>query len=314
MQSNNLSKAILFGVCVGDSVGLPVQFLSREEVKQNPVKDLQGFGTFNLPPGHWTDDSSLTFCLAETIAEGFEINKLADKFVKWLFNGYWSSREQAYDIGMSTYRAISKLKKGINPVEAGGRKETDNGNGSLMRILPLVLLTKDLKIDQRFNLTKNVSSLTHGHIRSIIACFYYLEYAYQIINGREKHAIYYDLKKSVTDYSININIPNSELSLYNRLLKGNIALLNEDEIRSSGYVVDTLEASVYCLLTTDNYRECVLKGINLGQDTDTIGAISGGLAGLYYGYNDIPSEWLRQIVKKEQINTLATQLESIISK
>lgn len=314
MQSNNLSKAILFGVCVGDSVGLPVQFLSREEVKQNPVKDLQGFGTFNLPPGHWTDDSSLTFCLAETIAEGFEINKLADKFVKWLFNGYWSSREQAYDIGMSTYRAINKLKKGINPVEAGGRKETDNGNGSLMRILPLVLLTKDLKIDQRFNLTKNVSSLTHGHIRSIIACFYYLEYAYQIINGREKHAIYYDLKKSVTDYSININIPNSELSLYNRLLKGNIALLNEDEIRSSGYVVDTLEASVYCLLTTDNYRECVLKGINLGQDTDTIGAISGGLAGLYYGYNDIPSEWLRQIVKKEQINTLATQLESIISK
>lgn len=309
MPNNHLSKSILFGVCTGDSVGLPVQFEDRKDVRARPVTDLQGYGTFGLPPGHWTDDSSLTFCLAETVAEGFDIHKLADKFIAWLSQGYWSSLDQAYDIGRSTFEAISGLKNGISSTEAGGRSERDNGNGSLMRILPLVMHIKDMDIARRYWHTHDVSSITHGHIRAIIACFYDLEYARLLISGWDKFEAYKKLQSYIKPYLLKENVAEEEIDFYNRLLTSDISLLEEDDIRSSGYVVDSMEAAVWCLLTASDYGETILKAVNLGGDTDTIAAISGGLAGIYYGFDDIPEHWLQQIVKKEQIFELAEKME-----
>lgn len=308
-MNESLAKSILFGVCVGDSVGLPVQFLERSQVKMKPVIDLIGYGTFNLPPGHWTDDSSLTFCLAEALIKDYDLYKISDNFIKWLFNGYWSSQEKAYDIGMSTYKAINKLKKGISPVLAGGIDENDNGNGSLMRILPLILYTKDLDIDKRFQCTSEVSSLTHRHIRSIIGCFYYLEFARLIIQGADKFIVYKELQHLLPNYLAGKEINLKEINLYYRLFKEEIYDLSEDEISSSGYIVDSLEASIWCLLTSNSYKETVLKAVNLGHDTDTIGAIAGGLAALIYGFNNIPQDWINIVIKKEKIFELAEKLD-----
>ena len=300
----NLLKPILYGVAVGDALGVPVEFKSREYLKENPVTKMLSFGTHDQPTGTWSDDTSLTLCLAETIVEGFDLQKLAAKFIAWKEHNYWTPHGWVFDIGIGTRIAIEKLANGEQPELGGGFGENDNGNGSLMRILPLVVLTKDLPIDERFQLTKKVSSVTHAHIRSIIACFYYLEFAKQIIEGKDKFAIYENLKVEVPKFLNKLEIDKSEIALFNRLFIDNVFQIEEDKIESSGYVLHTLEASIWCLLTTNNYAEATLKAINLGKDTDTTGAVTGGLVGLLYGFENIPKKWITVLKKIEEINQL----------
>lgn len=303
----------LFGVAVGDALGVPVEFNSRAGLRKNPVTDMDGYGTFNLPEGTWSDDSSLTFCLAEALTQKFDLNIIGQNFVKWMHENYWTPRGHVFDIGIATRRAISRLAKGEMPELAGGFNETDNGNGSLMRILPLLFYLHDKPINERYDITKKVSSITHGHIRSVISCFYYLEFAKQILDGKDKFEIYRNLKTEISNHLISLSINPSEIAMFNRLLKGDIHKLYEDEIESSGYVLDTLEASIWCLLTTKNYKEAVLKAVNLGSDTDTTGAVTGGLAGLLYGFDSIPKNWLQQIARYEDIENLAERLANKIA-
>jgi ADP-ribosylglycohydrolase len=153
-----------------------------------------------------------------------------------------------------------------------------------------------------------LDAITHQHIRSVIACFYYLEFARQLLEGKNKWAIYKNLQTGITDYLITHSINQKEIALFDRLLKGNIHELPETEISGNGYVLHTLEASIWCLLTTDNYKDAVLKAINLGDDTDTTGAVTGGLAGLLYGFENIPQNWVKQLARKEDIADLAERL------
>ena len=304
MKTRNYIKDILFGVCVGDALGVPVEFESRDFLKKNPVIKMLSGGVHGQVEGVWSDDSSLTFCLAETIAEGYDIILLAEKFIAWKYNAYWTATGEVFDIGNATSWAISNLSKGVSPIEAGGKNESDNGNGSLMRILPLAILLKDLPIEDRFKLVKEVSSITHAHPRSVMACFYYLEFALKLIEGKDKFKIYEELKDKVLEFFNSDYDCIKEAHHFYRLLKGNIHELGEDSIQSSGYVIHTLEASIWCLLTTDSYDESVLKAVNLGEDTDTTGAVTGGLAGLLYGYDSIPVECINTIKGKNEIDDL----------
>ena len=186
---NNL-QTILLATATADALGVPVEFQSRKDLQQNPVSDMQEFGTYNQPKGTWSDDTSLMLCLAESMAEGLDLQKLAQKFIAWKNDNYWTARGWVFDIGIATRQAIERLENGTPPELAGGFDEMDNGNGSLMRILPLVIQIKDLDIDQRFEWTKKVSSLTHAHVRSVMACFYYLEFAKKILEGKDKFQAY----------------------------------------------------------------------------------------------------------------------------
>lgn len=304
-SDNNTVLSALLGVAVSDALGVPVEFMSRGELKQNPVTDMLGFGTYNQPAGTWSDDTSMTLCLAEALTKDFRLDNIANNFIKWLYEGYWTARGEVFDVGIGTRKAINRLIKGESPLNSGGNTEYDNGNGSLMRILPLVFHIKDMPIEQRFELTWQVSGITHGHIRSVIACFYYLESARQIIEGKDIFAIYKDLQSSVPDFLRRISVPEDEISHFDRLLNGDISQLPEEKIKSTGYVVDSLEASIWCLLTCHSYKDTVLRAVNLGGDTDTIAAITGGLAGLYYGYQQIPSEWIAVTARIGDIEELA---------
>jgi ADP-ribosyl-[dinitrogen reductase] hydrolase len=307
-NKNNPIKSALFGVAVGDALGVPVEFKSRDTISENPVTDMLGYGTYNLPPGTWSDDSSLTFCLAEALTQDFDLNTIGQNFVKWYHENYWTPHGNVFDIGIATREAIARLAKGEKPELAGGYDESDNGNGSLMRILPLIFYLVDKPINERFDITKKVSSITHGHIRSVIACFYYLEFAKQIIEGKDKFEIYKNLQTEVLHQLNDQSINPTEIELYDRLLKSDIHTLHENQIQSSGYVLHTLEASIWCLLTTNNYQEAVLKAVNLGLDTDTTGAVTGGLAGLLYGVENIPEKWVQQLARKEDIEDLSERL------
>ena len=301
-------KSVLFGVAVGDALGVPVEFKSRQTIRKNPVSDMRGYGTYNQPPGTWSDDSSLTFCLAEALTSDFDLNMIGKNFVKWANENFWTPWGDVFDIGITTREAIDRLAKGAQPDLAGGFDVASNGNGSLMRILPLLFHIVDKPIDERYEITKQVSSITHGHIRSVIACFYYLEFARQIFLGRGKFEIYDNLQTEITSYLSGLSIDPSEIALFARLLEQDIYEQKEESISSGGYVLHTLEASIWCLLTTENYKDTVLKAVNLGDDTDTTGAVTGGLAALLYGFDTIPEEWIKQIARHDDIENLAERL------
>jgi ADP-ribosyl-[dinitrogen reductase] hydrolase len=303
-----LIKDALFGLAVGDALGVPLEFKSREAIRINPVTEMIGYGTHNQPPGTWSDDSSLTFCLAEALTQDFDLSIIAGNFQKWLYQNYWTPYEEVFDVGIATRLAIHRLSTGTKPELAGGSNEDENGNGSLMRILPLLFYIKDKPIDERFSITKTVSSITHGHIRSVIACFYYLEFARKLRNKDDKYSIYRAVGTSVFEYLQSSSINSSEMKVFDHLLKGDIREVPEENIKSSGYVLHTLEASIWCLLTTGSYKDAVLKAVNLGQDTDTTGAVTGGLAGLLYGTDNIPLHWMKQLARREDIEDLAKRL------
>jgi len=307
-MNSSIIKSVLFGIAVGDALGVPVEFENRRVRLNNPVTDMIGYGTYNLPPGTFSDDSSLTFCLAEALTSGFDLNTIGQNFVKWLYKNYWTPRGNVFDVGIATRQAIDRLAKGVRPDLAGGFDVSSNGNGSLMRISPLLFYLLDKPINERYEMTKQVSSITHGHIRSVIACFYYLEFARQLFEHKDKFEIYTNLQTEITTHLTSLSIDPIEVALFDRLLKQNIHELTEDNIFSSGYVLHTLEASIWCLLTTDNYKDAVLKAVNLGEDTDTTGAVTGGLAGLLYGFENIPSNWVKQIARHDDIANLADRL------
>ncbi len=275
---------------------------------------MKGYGTYNLPPGTFSDDSSLAFCLAEALTEEYSLQKIADNFVKWLNHNYWTPRGNVFDVDISTREAIRRVQQGCKPEFAGGMDVSDNGNGSLMRILPLLVYIKDKPIGNRCQITKDVSSITHAHIRSVIACFYYLEFARHIVLGKDKYAAYRCLQAEISEYLASLSINLDEIKVFDRLLTTDIYTLPDHKIHSSGYVLHTLEASIWCLLTTSGYKEATLKAVNLGSDTDTTGAVTGGLAGLLYGWETIPEDWMNQIARKTDIEDLARRMKDFATR
>lgn len=306
---NNKIKAGLFGVAVGDALGVPVEFESREYLKQNPVSDMFGFGTHNQPSGTWSDDSSLVFCLAESLCKGYDLSDIAKNFVKWYNTEIWTPHGKVFDIGIATRNAIHNIGKGNLPELCGGHEEKDNGNGSLMRILPLVFyLQKENDLEVIYQKVKEVSSITHAHFRSVFACFIYVIYCLEILKGKNKVAAYIEMQNIVSVFLEDKKFNSTEIQLFERILKNNINEYPENEIHSSGYVLHSLEASLWCFLNSDSYEETVLKAVNLGEDTDTTGAIAGGLAGMYYGIENIPEKWTSVLARKMDIDDLCERL------
>ncbi|MDM1041475.1 ADP-ribosylglycohydrolase family protein [Empedobacter falsenii] len=309
MNRRNFSKNILIGSAVGDALGVPVEFKSRQYLQQNPVTDMTGYGTYNMPPGTFSDDSSMMFCLAESLCNGYNVNDIAEKFQMWMHEGYWTADGEVFDVGISTRKAINRLRVVKNPTEAGSTAESDNGNGSLMRILPLAIFTKDLSIDERCEIVKEVSSITHAHNRSVLACIYYIEFALNVLDSENLEEAYLNTNFWLKLFLEENEIYKNEFQYFERILSGKLIDLKEDEIKSTGYVMDSLEASIWCLLHTDSYKNCVLKAVNLGHDTDTIACIAGGIAGIYYDVETIPTNWIEQLARVDDILHLAEQLE-----
>ena len=304
-------QTIPLGIAVSDALGVPVEFKPRSYLKDNPVTDMQEYGSHDQPKGTWSDDTSLTLCLAESIVEGFDLNLLAQKFIAWKNDNYLTARGWVFDIGIGTKIAIERLENGVLPELAGGFEEMDNGNGSLMRILPLIIYTKDLEINDRYLWTKKVSSVTHAHVRSVLACFYYLEFAKKMIDGQDKGLAFIQLQTEAALFFESLKISPLEIQKFGRLLYNDISKEKEENISSSGYVMDTLEASIWCILTTNSYKDAVIKAVNLGDDTDTTAAVTGGLAALIYGLENIPVDWLNVLARKEDIIELASKYRAL---
>ena len=298
----------LWGAVIGDALGVPVEFKEREHLRSHPVKEITGYGTYNQPPGTWSDDTSLMVCTVESLLDGLDLTHLGSLFVRWLHEAYWTPWGEVFDIGNTTHVALRNLARGIEPEEAGPRDPNSNGNGSLMRILPVAIRYAGSGTDQLLDTAHRVSKLTHGHPRSQIACGIYCLLASLILQGFELERAYRQTVEEAKAYYHQSPL-SGELTHYVRILSGDVFKLPESEILSSGYVVHTLEASIWCLLTTTGYDEAVLKAVNLGGDTDTTGIVTGGLAGLYYGVGSIPEGWRSKMARREDLQTLFDRFE-----
>lgn len=262
-------KDAIFGLAVADALGVPVEFRKRGTFK---IEGVTGYGTYNQPEGTWSDDTSMTIASCDSIREcgRIDLQDMLEKFRSWLYDAEYTPFGNVFDVGNTTAYA---LRRG-----AGDDDWHANGNGSLMRILPLAFT------DATTEEIEAVSAITHAHHISKLACVIYVNIARSLLKG-------VDLKNIIRRLCLE--------EPFHRV--HSIYSLQEDTIKSSGFVVDTFEAALWCLATTDNYKDAVLKAINLGEDTDTVAAVTGGLAGIMYGYDSIPTEWLDALKSKDII-------------
>jgi len=318
-MGNNIIDGIM-GLCVADALGVPVEFVDRKTLRNEPVVDMRSYGTHNQPRGTWSDDTSMTLCLLDSLSSGLDYDDIMKKFLEWISQGAYTPHGEVFDVGISTRKALKRFLDGTLPLECGGITEQDNGNGSLMRILPILFYLQSIhgtefkEMDEVFNVIHNTSSLTHAHKRSQIACGIYISIASKLIGDRSLNtAVRFGIYEAMEYYKKHPGFT-EELQHFKRLEEKNFDKIPEKQIKSSGYVVDSLEAAVWCLLKTKSYRDCVLKAVNLGEDTDTVAAVAGGLAGLHYGYESIPKEWLAVIIKRDYIESLCIKLNSTLIK
>ena len=311
-------KSVVVGHAVADALGVPVEFCSRDELEMNPITDMTGFGTYPYPEGSWSDDTSMSLCTLDSLAKkGFvDYKDIMNNFIKWLSNNEYTPTGEAFDIGRTCLKSIIIYSQ-TNDIKTCGRaSEHSNGNGSLMRIHPVALYLytrNDLSVEQKIEIIHSVSALTHAHERSKIACGIYAFVLWNILDKKDKfQAIRGGLSKARRFYGGK----SKELTYYSKLFRriGQLDRHYEDvdtfrpatveDIESSGYVVHTLEAAIFCLLHSKSYEDCVLRAINLGDDTDTVGAVAGGLAGALYGYEAIPQKWLKVLKRKDYIEDM----------
>jgi len=311
---NNKIKNAFLGLAIGDALGVPVEFQTREQLKQKPIEDMIGYRCWNQPPGTWSDDSSLTFCTVESLLNGYDLEAMLSLFARWYKQGFWGAHHKLFDIGQTTRFSISRfINNGFSKMN--GEFDVDsNGNGSLMRILPMAFfLAKTNDIDTKYNMVKEVSSITHAHFRSVLSCFIYVEFAINLIKGNSPDNAYKAMQETVNEFVLKMDFNPQEVALFDRILKHNIKSEPEYSIDSSGYVLSTLEASLWCLLTSKSYVEATLKAVNLGGDTDTTATVTGGIAAIAFGITDVPDRWLYTLARKNDIIDLANKLETKIN-
>jgi ADP-ribosyl-[dinitrogen reductase] hydrolase len=315
-SSKNPIRDALLGVAVGDALGVPFEFKSQGQMHFSPATDMIGYGTHNQPPGTWSDDTSLTLCLADALCEGFDLATMARYFILWRREAFWTAHFQLFDIGITTREAISRLdglllagKKEELPFLKYGGDERDNGNGSLMRILPLLFYIENQPITQQFETVWQVSALTHRHIRAAMACMIYLKLAEHLLHGKEKIAAYLATQTEILALWQEINFAAEEQALFQRVIQNDIRTVDVMSLRSGGYVMESIETALYCFLQKEDYASTCLAAVNFGHDTDTTAAIAGGLAGLYYTTEGIPPAWLMLLAREKDITKLAERLQ-----
>jgi ADP-ribosylglycohydrolase len=303
--------SMLLGHAMADAIGVPVEFSKRQKLKDNPVTGVREFGTYNQPAGTWSDDTSLTVAAMESMArlKKIDYEDILKNFTNWYNQDKFTANDETFDCGNTTAEAIRNFRKGNAPLDCGPNHEQSASNGSLMRIFPVAIYlyqTRGNNFDaDAMEIVHNFSAITHRNLRCLIACGVYCLVAAEIFDGQNLQTAISNGLNKAKNYYYNLSEFKDALKPFERLFSENFSKLYEVEIKSSGYVVESIEAALWCLLQTDNYKDLVLKAVNLGGDTDTIGAIAGGLAGAFYGVEQIPAEWLDVLKKKEYLTKMA---------
>lgn len=291
----------LVGLATGDAVGTTLEFKTPGSFE--PITDMVGGGPFDLKPGEWTDDTSMALCLAESILKsgGFDPKDQMERYLRWRDEGYLSVTGECFDIGMATDAALTHFFELGEPY-AGSTDPRRAGNGSLMRLAPVPMRwRRDLAETIEFAALS--SRTTHAAAEAIDACRFYAVLIASALNGMPKDKL---LDPDAAHMALFEEAPLAPAVA--NIAKGSYYHRKPPQIRGSGYVVHTLEAALWALATTNDFRTGLLQVVNLGEDADTTGAVYGQLAGAIYGVEAIPEEWREQLAMHELIEGYALQL------
>ncbi len=311
MNVQNRILGGLWGSLVGDALGVPVEFKDRATLRADPVNDMRGFGSHHQPPGTWSDDGALTLCTVDSLLYAeFDTQDMGRRFVRWMKEEYWTATGVVFDVGGATADALMRIAKGVPAEQAGGRDEYANGNGSLMRVLPVALRFAAGPMDQLADRLERASAITHGHVRSRLSCAFYGFVIRELLQGQKPEAALHAARTALVSWDESA----VDSIHFRHVLKDNLIALPEGEVVSTGYVLHTLHASLWCLLTTSSFEECVLRAVNLGGDTDTTGCVAGGLAGVYYGVDAVPDRWKNALPRREDLTQLFQHFSTVAHK
>lgn len=290
----------LFGLCVGEALGLPVDCRSRKYLEQNPVTEFEGYGTYNLPPGTWSDGSSLTFCAAEAFIPGYNLERIIEKFILWHDTAYWTPNGEIVGKWNRNADFVLSMKKRVSGSYLKTSSIEPPPNFTLLWILPLAYITYGLADKKRVKIVTEVINFIDGNPVSVIGAVFYNELAIKLLEGKTVK----DAVVSTQELVGGLYGDRTELELFSPLLSGKIISRTKEELRASNNLVDTLTSAVWVLLQGKDYRETLLAAVNLGEDTDSLGAVTGGIAGIAFGYDSIPKDWIEQIARKKDIENL----------
>lgn len=260
-------KGCFFGLVVGDALGVPLEFSKRDKLPL--VTEMIGGGPFALQPGEWTDDTSMMLCIAQSLIDndGFDPRDIMDKFTLWYTEGMFSHNGKCFDIGDTCKAALKRYAEIQNPY-AGDFNHYSSGNGSIMRLAPIPIYYYPDK-DKILKFSYNQSLTTHASNTCLIRNEWLGEVLYDLFRGEKD--------KVLKEY-------------------GDLTVLERNDISSSGYVVDTFNAAMWAVLTTKSFEDALVLAVNLADDSDTVGAVTGQIAGAMYGFSSIPEKWLQKIV------------------
>jgi ADP-ribosyl-[dinitrogen reductase] hydrolase len=290
-------RGCLLGLAVGDALGTSLEFQPRDTFP--PLTDMIGGGPFDLQPGEWTDDTSMALCLAASLVEanGFDARDQMERYLRWRDHGYLSSNGRCFDIGNTVNQALRRYARTGDPFSGSTDLHTA-GNGSLMRLAPVVLFYYP-DHQQACDRAEESSRTTHAARQCLDACRYFAELLCRALDGWEKPEL--------------LGTPFLEgiaTAAVREIAHGEYIYKSREDIHGTGYVVNSLEAALWCFGQTDSFSAAVLLAANLGDDADTTAAICGQLAGAYYGEAGIPAEWLEKLAHRKMIARIAEHLHN----
>lgn len=271
----------MLGLAIGDAVGVPLEFSERDSLPL--VTEMIGGGPFGLEPGEWTDDTSMALCLLDSLTALSSFNEIdvLNRFVRWFEAGENSVNGHCFDIGITTRASLDRFVRLGTPAGRGPHNEKHAGNGSLMRLAPIAIFAAN-DLGEAVRLAHQQSMLTHANNLAANACEFFTTLLVEAMRGSDKELV---LRSRYW-----FGHP-----VIKAIAAGNWVGKTRDEISSSGYVVSTLEAALWCVHRTSSFEEAIVLAVNLGDDSDTVGAVTGQLAGALYGQTGIPDRWIKQL-------------------
>lgn len=296
-------QSVMFGSAVGDALGVPVVRKNRGDLDKDPVTGMRSFGSYNLPAGCFSDDTSMSLATLDSLANGhFDLADIMAHIGKWAYHGAYSTAEKAFGMDKTCRTAIvNYFARSPNPETCGLSDAESNTSGSIVRIHPVVMYNYAHPSLSSFEETNNVDkacALTHANNLSKLGCRIYSLVLGELLGPvSETEMIYKGLEKAYKYYK---NDP--DFKAYAKLFTKNFTETDRSEIPNGNGVADTLEAALWCVLTSENYEQSLLKAVNLGGNADSIGAVTGAIAGAVHGLADIPTEWLVSLRRKGLID------------
>lgn len=295
MDIRDRYRGALLGLACGDAVGTTVEFSPRGSF--TPLTDMVGGGPFGLKAGQWTDDTSMAMCLAESLVRcgGFDARDQMNRYVNWYQHGYWSSTGTCFDIGNATRGALNNYLTTGEPL-AGNDDPGSAGNGSIMRLAPVVL--RYLDAPDMLEMAVLSSRTTHAAAECLDACRLFATVLARALDGQSKEEV------------LNLGTVSVCSEGLRGIAEGSYLSKSRDQIQGTGYVVHSLEAALWCFATTHTFADAVLAAANLGDDADTTAAVVGQVAGAFYGASGLPAHWLERLHQRADIEQLADTLHA----